>query len=188
MAMSCGAEIPHRVDVLPDRPEVGARGVQIVRLAELLGRHALLHLAHAGVVEKGVADHQHAAGASPDRTAPSQPAASSAIGFSTSTWRPWPSAARTSGFVRRRRRRDHDRVDIVAREQRSSSVGAGRRPRGSAARTSARRSALRSQTTRQVGVGQIVQDARVIRSPVAEPDECEANALPGRMRRTCDTG
>jgi hypothetical protein len=31
----------------------------------------------------------------------------------------------------------------------------------------------------ELGVGQVVQDARVIRPPVAESDEGESNALPG---------
>src|SRR5262245_15522743 len=52
-------QIPDGVDILADRPEVGPCSVKIVDLPELFRRHALLHLPHAGVVEKRIPDHQH---------------------------------------------------------------------------------------------------------------------------------
>jgi hypothetical protein len=54
-------QIPDGVDVLPDRSEIRPGGVEVVDLPELIRRHALLHLPHAGVVEERIADHQDTA-------------------------------------------------------------------------------------------------------------------------------
>jgi hypothetical protein len=81
-------------------------------------------------------------------------------------------------FVCRRRRRNDQRIHIVAREDIVETF-AGRD------RTIALlddRKTIRALVADdgQFGIWQVVQNARVIRSPVSEPDECEANALPVR--------
>src|SRR5207248_11351714 len=47
-----GRKIPDGVDVGTNGPEVGTRRVQVVDVAELIRRHAFLHLADARVVQE----------------------------------------------------------------------------------------------------------------------------------------
>ena len=180
MAMSCGARSHDRVDVLPDRTEVGPRRVQVVRLAELLGRHDLLHLADAGVVEEGVADHQQPAGRVgqiAERFAAGDVQRHRLLDQHVTAV---VERARDQRLVRRRRRRDHDRVDVVAREDLVETVAGG--DGAVALRTEREAIGTLIADDGQLGARQIAQDARVVRSPVAESDECETNALGRRGR------
>ena len=166
-------EVPCRVHIRANRAEVGPRGVQVVRLTEVLRRHHLFHLAHARVVQKRITDHQHQAGRVGQVA---QRVASGGVQRHRLFHQDVTAAGQRCAdqrLVRRCRRRDDNRVHIFACkelvERGADRDGAMTLPND--------RQAIGALIAdgREFGIRQIAQHARVVRSPVAEPDECDAN-------------